>query len=80
MNLTLHERGQKLFSDSTYDVLGILVHHFNTYSDQELATCINGSIYCLLNVRKIKSKAIEINLKEQLANRSSLSNNEQLQT
>lgn len=57
MNLTLHNLGQKLFSESKIDVLSVLMSHFGVISELELETCINGSIYCLMSVPHLKEKA-----------------------
>ncbi len=58
MNLTLHRLGQKLFSESAIDVLEVLKMHFVVcITELQLETCINGSIYCLMSVPRLKQKA-----------------------
>ena len=58
MNLTLHKRGQKLFSScKEADPLTILMKHFRSAVDQELETCINGSFYCLMNMKNLRERA-----------------------
>eukprot|EP00347_Sterkiella_histriomuscorum_P012911 403366749 len=59
MNLTLHKPGQICLSQPylVIDVLEVLKKYFNSVNEQELETCVNGSIYCLMNVKKLRLKA-----------------------
>jgi hypothetical protein len=40
--------------------------HFRTAVDQELETCINGAIYCLMNMKNLREHAQTIGLREML--------------
>lgn len=44
--------------------------------DQELETCINGSIYCLMNIKTLKERAKSIGLREMLEARLLETNDE----
>lgn len=69
MNLTLHKFGQKLFSEASIDVLQVLKSHFETISELQLETCINGSIYCLMSIPHMKAKAKKMGLRLLLESR-----------
>lgn len=80
MNLTLHRLGQKLFSEASIDVLEVLKLHFVSISELQLETCINGSIYCLMSVPRLKEKAKQIGLRAMLEARLHSCDNDQVRT
>ena len=53
-------------SSNKVDVLEILKRHFSSIHEQELETCVNGSIYCLMNVAKLRRRARRNGLREML--------------
>ncbi len=58
MNLANTKKGIVLFDQSKRDVFGVLKLYMNLSSNEELQTCIHGSIYCLLAKKTLKEKAI----------------------
>ena len=78
MNLSLLKPGQELFAKSKIDVLGVLKSHFGATSELGLETCINGSIYCLMTVPRLKEQARQIGLREMLEERLETCHNEQV--
>jgi hypothetical protein len=80
MNLTLHKYGQKLFSEAKIDVLHVLKSHFETISELQLETCINGSIYCLMSVPHMKKKARSMGLRQLLEGRLATCQSEHVRT
>lgn len=54
--------------------------HFSINNEQELETCINGSIYCLMNIKALRDKANSNGLKEMLEQKLEATRNEQMLT
>ena len=75
MNLSLRKGGKEKFEAVGEKIINILIKYLK-YDNIQILTCINGMLYSLIKMKKIRKLAVELGIIESLENLKKLKNNQ----
>ena len=73
MNLSLRKGGKEKFEAVGEKIINILIKYLK-YDNIQILTCINGMLYSLIKMKKIRKLAVELGIIESLENLKKLKN------
>ena len=73
MNLSLRKGGKEKFEAVGEKIINILIKYLK-YENIQILTCINGMLYSLIKMKKIRKLAVELGIIESLENLKKLKN------
>ena len=73
MNLSLRKDGKEKFEAVGEKIINILIKYLK-YDNIQILTCINGMLYSLIKMKKIRKLAVELGIIESLENLKKLKN------
>ena len=75
MNLSLRKGGKEKFEAVGEKIINILIKYLK-YDNIQILTCINGMLYSLIKMKKIRKLAVELGIIESLENLKKLKNDQ----
>ena len=75
MNLSLRKGGKEKFEAVGEKIINILIKYLK-YENIQILTCINGMLYSLIKMKKIRKLAVELGIIESLENLKKLKNDQ----
>ena len=75
MNLSLRKAGKEKFEAVGEKIINILIKYLK-YDNIQILTCINGMLYSLIKMKKIRKLAVELGIIESLENLKKLKNDQ----
>ena len=75
MNLSLRKGGKEKFEAVGEKIINILIKYLK-YENIQVLTCINGMLYSLIKMKKIRKLAVELGIIESLENLKKLKNDQ----